>query len=198
MDELEKLHWYAVYVRSRYEKKVHQMLVEREIVSFLPLLETWKQWSDRKKKVSDPLFRGYVFVNLDLYKDNAKVLDTEGVVKFIGIGRKPSIIAEKDIDWLRKLTREPDAVQRRVNALPAGQRVKVLAGPFKDFEGVVVKQGRETKLVVFFDTIMQGVEVSIFPDLLAPVTSSGQFASASASASPSHELVSVEKHFLRV
>ncbi len=196
MAEIESSHWYAVYVRSRYEKKVHQMLCEQEVVSFLPLLDTWKQWSDRKKKVSDPLFRGYVFVNIDLRKDTINVLDTEGVVKFIGIGRKPSIIGDKDIDWLRKLVREPDAVNRTVNSLPAGQKVRVLAGPFKDFEGVVVKQGRETRLVVFFDTIMQGVEVSIFPDLLVPVN--GKIQPLHANASDYGELLSVEKHFLHI
>ncbi len=169
MREVEALQWYAVYVRSRYEKKVHQMLLEQEIVSFLPLLETWKQWSDRKKKVSEPLFRGYVFVNIELRKDNINVLDTEGVVKFIGIGRNPSVIGKKDIEWLKKLVREPDAVTGTVSSLPAGQKVRVLAGPFKDLEGVVVKQGREARLVVFFDTIMQGVEVSIFSDLLMPI-----------------------------
>jgi len=44
--------WYAVYVKSRQEKKVHQQLEEKELVSFLPLLETLRQWSDRKKKFS--------------------------------------------------------------------------------------------------------------------------------------------------
>jgi len=169
MTDVEKLRWYAVYVRSRYEKKVHQMLHEREVVSFLPLVETWRQWSDRKKKVSEPLFRGYVFVNIDIHRDHIQVLDTEGVVKFIGIGRNPSVIGEKDIDWLKKLVREPDAINGIVASLPAGQRVRVLAGPFKDLEGVVVKQGRETRLVVYFDSIMQGVEVSIYPDLLVPI-----------------------------
>ncbi|MFZ4802051.1 MAG: UpxY family transcription antiterminator [Chlorobium sp.] len=196
MVEVKSTRWYAVYVRSRYEKKVHQTLGEREIISFLPLLDTWKQWSDRKKKVSEPLFRGYVFVNIDIRKDNINVLDTEGVVKFIGIGRNPSVIGEKDIDWLKKLVREPDSISRTVNTLPAGQRVRVLAGPFKDFEGVVVKQGRETKLVVFFDTIMQGVEVSIFPDLLAPIA--GQIQPTSGDRSIQGELSSVEKHFLRL
>ncbi len=196
MAEVQGLRWYAVYVRSRYEKKVHQTLGEQEIISFLPLLDTWKQWSDRKKKVSEPLFRGYVFVNIDIRRDNINVLDTEGVVKFIGIKRTPSVIGEKDIDWLKKLVREPDSITRRVNTLPAGQRVRVLAGPFKDFEGVVVRQGRETKLVVFFDTIMQGVEVSIFPDLLAPFT--GQIQPVSGDISVPGELSSVEKHFLRL
>ena len=166
MDDVQNLRWYAVYVRSRYEKKVHQLLLEREVVSFLPLLETWKQWSDRKKRVSEPLFRGYVFVHIDIRKEHISVLDTEGVVKFIGINKTPSVISQRDIDWLKTLTREPDAVHQRVNVLPAGQKVKVLAGPFKDFEGGVVKQGRESRLVVFVQSIMQGIEITIFPDVL--------------------------------
>ena len=196
MQDVQNLRWYAVYVRSRHEKKVHQMLLERELTSFLPLLETWKQWSDRRKKVSDPLFRGYVFVNIDLRKDNINVLDTEGVVKFIGIGKHPSVIGEKDIEWLRKLVREPDAINGVVVSLPAGQRVRVIAGPFKDLEGVVVKQGRETRLVVYFDSIMQGVEVSIFPDLLMPVSTGTK--SLHGDSSEHSGIVSVEKHFLRL
>ena len=151
MSDIEDLKWYALYVRSRYEKRAHDMLLEQGVVSFLPLLDTWKQWSDRKKKVSEPLFRGYLFVNIELRREKITVLDTEGVVKFIGIGKTPSVIFQRDIDWLKQLVREPDAIHKTVSSLPPGQRVKVLAGPFKDFEGVVVKQGRESRLVVFFE-----------------------------------------------
>ena len=196
MSEVQELKWYAVYVRSRYEKKVHQQLLERGFMSFLPLLETFKQWSDRKKRVSEPLFRGYVFVNIDIVRQKIAVLDTEGIVKFIGIGRTPSVITLRDIEWLKKLVREPDAIQRHVLALPAGQRVKVLAGPFKDFEGVVVKQGRESRLVVFFESIMQGVEVTIFPDVLAPIA--GASLSVQAGSASHGGLASVEKHLLRL
>jgi transcription antitermination factor NusG len=189
----KNLHWYAVYVRSRHEKKVHRILVEKQVKSFLPLLETWKQWSDRKKKVSDPLFRGYVFVNIDMRQDHLSVLDTEGVVKFVGIGRVPSVIAEKDIDWLQKLVREPDAIGQTVASIPAGQKVKVLAGPFKDFEGVVIKQGREARLVVFFDSIMQGVEVSIFSDVLMPLAGGSQ----SLHNEKHNDNEAIERHFLK-
>jgi transcription termination/antitermination protein NusG len=196
MSDLENFRWYALYVRSRYEKKVHQLLLEQEVVSFLPLLDTWKQWSDRKKRVSEPLFRGYVFVNIDIRKEQMMVLDTEGVVKFIGIARKPSVISQRDIDWLKTLVMEPDAVHRHVNALPAGQRVRVLAGPFKDFEGVVVKQGRESRLVVFFESIMQGVEVTIVPDVLMPIA--GKPLLVPGGNVPGGKLVSVERHLLRL
>jgi len=162
-------HWYAVYVRSRYEKKVHQWLEEKELTSFLPLLETMRQWSDRKKKVYEPLFRGYVFVNIDMKHEHVKVLETEGVVKFIGIGRNPSVISERDIEWLRTLVREPDALHQTVSTMPVGRKVRVLAGPFKDLEGIVVKRGREDRMIIFFDSIMQGIEVSIIPDFLLPL-----------------------------
>ena len=195
MLDVQNLRWYAVYVRSRHEKKVHQMFLERELSSFLPLLETWKQWSDRKKKVSDPLFRGYVFVNIDMRKDNIQVLDTEGVVKFIGIGKNPSVIAEKDIDWLKKLVREPGSVNGTVASLPPGRKVRVLSGPFKDLEGIVVKQGRETRLIVYFNTIMQGVEVSIYPDLLMPISNGTK--PMYEDSSVHSDIVAAEKHFLR-
>jgi len=79
-DNERNAYWYAVYVRSRYEKKVNRDFIDKRIECFLPLLETWRQWSDRKKKVSEPLFRGYVFVRIDMKSEHIKVLDTEGVV----------------------------------------------------------------------------------------------------------------------
>jgi len=150
-------------------KKVHQQLEEKELVSFLPLLETLRQWSDRKKKVFEPLFRGYVFVQIDMKHEHVKVLETDGVVKFIGIGRIPSVVSERDIEWLRTLVREPDALHKTVSTMPAGRKVRVIAGPFKDFQGIVVKQGREDRMVIFFESIMQGIEVSIVPDFLLPL-----------------------------
>lgn len=69
--------------------------------------------------------------------------------------------------------REPDAVRRIVASLPPGQKVMVTAGRSKGLEGVVVKEGRESRLVVYFDRIMQGIEVSIYPELLSPIHAVG-------------------------
>ncbi|HWQ26505.1 MAG TPA: UpxY family transcription antiterminator [Chlorobaculum sp.] len=197
MEHVENVRWYAVYVRSRYEKKVHQQLLEKGMTSFLPLIETIRQWSDRKKKVDAPLFSGYVFVKIDHHKECVTVLDTEGVVRFIGIGRHPSVIAERDIDWLKRLVREPDAVGRTVASIPTGRKVRVLAGPFKDFEGVVMKEGREERLVVFFDSIMQGVEITILPDLLLPIESGDGSVTQQGNAKTDDAVSSAVKHFVR-
>lgn len=194
----EQVRWYAVYVRSRYEKKVYQLLLENGLTSFLPLVETVRQWSDRKKRVEEPLIKSYVFVKINYHKEHVAVLETDGVVKFIGIGRTPSVISERDIAWLKRLTHEPDAIGDTVASIPRGKKVRVLAGPFKDFEGVVRKEGREDRLVVFFESIMQGVEITIAPELLAQIESpSASAQSVGIAGKGGHEAESAVKHLIR-
>ena len=53
--------WFAIYVKSRNEKKVSKTLNDIGIESFLPLITKIKQWSDRRKKVDEPLFNSYLF-----------------------------------------------------------------------------------------------------------------------------------------
>ena len=76
MAEKAVARWYAVYVKSRYEKKTSKLLEDRNIETYLPLIGRLKQWSDRKKTVEEPLFKSYLFVHTDLknYFDILKTL----------------------------------------------------------------------------------------------------------------------------
>ncbi|HMJ47328.1 MAG TPA: transcription termination/antitermination NusG family protein, partial [Ferruginibacter sp.] len=60
MDNMNKK-WYVVYTRPRWEKKVAATLDERGVENYCPLNRVNRQWSDRKKVVLEPLFKGYVF-----------------------------------------------------------------------------------------------------------------------------------------
>ena len=158
-------YWYAVYVRSRHEKKVHQFLLEKGVESSLPLINTTRQWSDRKKKVEIPLFRGYVFVKIDINKDKLNILQTDGVVKFIGIKKKPSRILDEEIHWIHMIVEKSDTVQNE-KEIPVGQKVRVTAGPFKGVEGVVIRDGNRSRLIVLIESIMHAVSVEIIPNYL--------------------------------
>ena len=59
------LRWFALYTRHRFEKKVAARLEDKGIESFLPLHTVLRQWSDRRKKVEEPLFNCYVFVHIN-------------------------------------------------------------------------------------------------------------------------------------
>ena len=166
--ELCKTHvkyWYAIYVRSRHEKKVHQLLLEKGVESSLPLIKTTRKWSDRKKKVESPLFRGYVFVRIDIGRDKLNILQTDGVVKFIGIRNKPSRIRDEEIRWVHMIVEASDTVQNE-KEIPIGQKVRVTTGPFKGVEGVAMRAGNQSRLVVVIESIMNAVSVEISPNYL--------------------------------
>src|SRR3990172_9944587 len=77
------LDWYAIYTRSRHEKKVAGELAKKRIEVFLPLRKILSQWKDRRKEVQIPLFGGYVFIRISK-SDRLQVLRTPGVVQFVG------------------------------------------------------------------------------------------------------------------
>jgi transcription antitermination factor NusG len=156
--------WYALSLRSRYEKKAHADLVSRRIESFLPLIEEVHVWSDRKKRVLEPLFRGYLFVRTDL-RDRISILQAPGVTRFVQIGEHLSWIPEKEIEWVRIIVGHPTNVQREP-FLSNGERVRVTGGLFNGVEGIVVSVRGSTRVVLSLDCIAQSVSVEVSPALL--------------------------------
>ena len=57
--------WLVFYTRPRTEKKAEQRLLDRGYNVLVPKAEEVRQWSDRKKKVIIPLFRGYLFAQVN-------------------------------------------------------------------------------------------------------------------------------------
>ena len=95
-------HWYVLYVNVRHEKKVFEKLQEQAIESYLPIVTRMKQWSDRKKRVEEPLFTGYVFVKL-LEHELDKPLYVSGVLNYLSFGKKKAIVKQSEIDNLQYL-----------------------------------------------------------------------------------------------
>ena len=160
--------WYAIYVRSRHEKSVHAELQQKGIESSLPLTIVTRQWSDRRKKVEVPLFRGDVFVKIDIKNEKLPVLTTSGVVKFVTFNNVTVPIPEDQMYWLQQMIAS-DLLLSQEQDFPVGTEVDVMFGPLKGLQGRVKQKNSETRLVVWFDAIMQGVSVEIDPTWLTPV-----------------------------
>ena len=72
------LKWYALYTRSRFEKKAAERLTEQGIEAYVPLQRVMRQWSDRRKQVLEPAIRSYVFVRIN-HLHYYNVLNTPGL-----------------------------------------------------------------------------------------------------------------------
>ena len=90
--------WYAVSTRSRHEYKANAGLSQKGIVTFLPEMEVWSKRKDRKKKISIPLFPGYLFVETPDLNNEIKVsiLKTFGVVRILGKKENAEPVAVPD------------------------------------------------------------------------------------------------------
>jgi transcription antitermination factor NusG len=157
--------WFAVYTRSRAEKKVFQRLQDEHIKSFLPLQKTIRQWSDRKKKVEIPLLKSYVFVHVSLSDFNI-VLKTDGVVRFVAFEGQAAPIPQKQIDNLKLLANSDAEIEKTKKIFKSGQRVKIISGPLKDLTGELIDHGQKKRFLVRVDHIKQNLLVNIPASLI--------------------------------
>ncbi len=155
--------WYALYARSRHEKKLHELLTRKGIESFLPLRHFQRRWSDRRKEITEPLFKGYLFVRIP-FSDRVDVLKTPGAVRFVGPSPlMPVAVPERDLESIRTFLNHNISIDP-FPYLKEGTRVYVRSGPFKGAEGYVVQRDKQCRLVISLDLLMQSVSVQVPAD----------------------------------
>ena len=154
--------WYAVYVKSRYEKKTSKLLEDKHIEVYLPFLKRLKQWSDRKKMVEEPLFKSYIFVHSDL-KNYYDILNTPGVVRFIGFEGKPVPVPDNQIVAVRQFVGEYDSDYGfdELQNLHEGQLVEILYGEMKGLVGRLVSLKGKQRLVVDIESVGRSIPINI-------------------------------------
>ncbi|MBI9033186.1 MAG: UpxY family transcription antiterminator [Bacteroidales bacterium] len=140
--------WHAIYTRSKHEKKVYDLLQEQNIESFLPLVRTVKQWSDRKKKVIEPLLKSYVFVKVS-EKEYYDAVNTDGAVCYIRFEAKAAAIPEWQIDTLRQIIDSETSFQLTTNRYETGDHVIIKHGTMAGYQGEVIRTSKgERKLIL--------------------------------------------------
>jgi transcription antitermination factor NusG len=153
--------WYALYTRSRFEKKMLGELTDRNIEVFLPMREVLSRWKDRKKRVWLPLFPGYIFVNhINTPENRYKILNIPGAVRFVGHEGRAEPVPEEQIQSVRKFLESKIAMDP-YPYLKKGSRVEIVAGPLKGIQGILVKKRGRFRFVLQVDLIRQAVSVEI-------------------------------------
>ncbi|MBN1349461.1 UpxY family transcription antiterminator [candidate division KSB1 bacterium] len=162
-------HWYALATRNRHEKKVAERLQQKGITHYLPLITAIRYWSDRKKKVTEPLFSCYAFVKIAL-RERMSVLQTDGAVKLVTFNNVPVPIPDYQIHSIRQAIETSQSIQR-LDHWQIGQHVEVISGPLKGVRGILQKKKGRTKLAIAVDGINQAIEVEIGADEVKEIES---------------------------
>jgi len=153
--------WYAIHTRARCEKKIITQLQDKGIATFLPLIAQRHRWSDRYQTIQCALFPCYVFVHLQAYpKKRLAILQTPGVVGFVGIRGVGLPIPDKEIEDIRTLLTQ-NVTCALYPFIRVGQRVRIRGGCLDGVEGILVAKNSDRSLVVSIELIQRSVAVRV-------------------------------------
>ncbi len=144
--------WYVVHTYAGYENKVKSNLASRvrsmavedrifEVV--IPMEDVIEFKNGRKVVVQKKVFPGYLLVRMDL-DDHAwyVVRNTPGVTGFVGSGAKPTPLSRKEVEDIlgtgeTEVGAAPEKKVRPRLEYEVAEQVRVVTGPFADFNGVI-------------------------------------------------------------
>ena len=152
--------WFAIYTKSRNEKRVAELLSQQGIENYLPLMKKMRIWSDRKKLVEIPLFSSYIFVNID-EKEYYECLKVPGVVKFVSFERKRVSVPSYQIEAIRKYVETGEELIPNEGDFTIGKRVRVTRGGMKGLEGRLTEVLGKQRVKVEIESIQQSLFLQI-------------------------------------
>jgi transcriptional antiterminator NusG len=159
------MRWYVVHAYSGYEKKVAAAIKDRVILNgmedsfgdiLVPTEEVVEIKGGQRRKSERKFFPGYVLVQMELNDDSWHMVKaTPRVLGFIG-GKAdmPAPITDKEADAILQRVQDSEDKPRPKTIFETGEVVRVIDGPFNDFNGVVEEVNYEKSRV--------RVSVSIF------------------------------------
>ncbi len=174
--------WFVVHSYSGYENKVRanlhtrvkSMHLEDRIFDVAIAMEEVVEYkAGRKQTVERKKFPGYILVRMYMDDDTwYAVRNTPGVTGFVGSGTKPTPLSRREVERILGVAKAEDAKKEKPTFKPAwdvGETVRVVEGPFADFNGVIeeinVDQskvrvlvdifGRETPVELNFDQVVK-------------------------------------------
>lgn len=141
----QKKNWYVLHTYSGYEDAVAKNLKQRieslgmddKIFNVLVPKEKKIRIKDGKRKViEEKIYPGYVLVEMIVTDDSWYVVrNTPNVTGFIGAGTTPIPVSLEEIENLKKRM-GVETPQFKID-FKSGDPVKIIDGPFKDFDGKV-------------------------------------------------------------
>jgi transcriptional antiterminator NusG len=154
--------WYVVHCYSGYENKVRHNLEQRietmgmkdkifDVV--VPTEEEIEIKEGKRRTIERRVFPGYILVQMIMDEDSWYVVrNTPGVTGFVGMGNDPTPLRPEEVSSIVKRM-EAEAPRIKVT-FSAGQKVRVIDGPFNDFIGTVsdidMERAKVRVMVSFF------------------------------------------------
>ncbi|MEW5758056.1 MAG: transcription termination/antitermination protein NusG [Candidatus Omnitrophota bacterium] len=139
--------WYIVHTQTGLEDKVKSKLeksfstpgLKDYIGQILIPTEQIAEIRHGKKSISKrKFFPGYILVELELNEETYLVVkNTSGVTGFIGMGKKPSPLGDKEVEEIKRKSVVSESKPAPKVIFAKGEAIRITNGPFVNFSGVI-------------------------------------------------------------
>ena len=167
LDLDEGLPWFALQVRTRYEKNVASFLDGKGYEWFLPTYMSRRRWSDRTKELELPLFPGYLFCRFNP-QERLPILKTPGMISIVGTSKTPTPVDASEIVALRTLVRS-DIPRQPWPFLKVGQRVRIEYGALSGLEGILLQVKGSDRIVLSVSLLQRSVAAEVDSSWITPI-----------------------------
>lgn len=164
-DELSGRQWVVVHTRPRCEKKLDEAARRQNMLTYLPVHQRTHQYGARERTFTSPMFPGYIFAYPGV-EGRRWLVQNRHVANLLEVPDQRSLVGQ-----LRQLQMalQSGHLMEVLPYLESGRRVRVLAGPLRGLEGMIVRVKGQTRMVLNVDMIRESVAVEIDSSMLSPV-----------------------------
>jgi transcriptional antiterminator RfaH len=150
--------WYALQHKPAQGDRALQHLQNQDIACFYPKITVEKIKAGKRTKKLEPLFPGYLFVNLEQTDPVwAKLRSTRGVLRIVGFANKPAPICDEVIQHIRDSL---DSVAEQ-GGIKLGQAVQLNEGPFEGINAIFQAYDGEARAVVLINFMQKQQRVKV-------------------------------------
>ena len=147
--------WYAIQYKPAQGDRALRNLQNQNARCFYPKVTVERIRASKRTTVLEPLFPGYLFINIDPTDPLwGKLRSTRGVLRVVSFGGNPMPIPDEVIDYIYDgLTAVEDQ-----GGLKKGEKIQIQDGPFRGVEGIFQAYDGEERDIVLI-SFMQKQQV---------------------------------------
>jgi transcriptional antiterminator RfaH len=161
--EPEIPNWFAVVTKPRQEQIALENLQRQDYKCFLPLAENPYQRRSKKKKIIEPLFPRYLFLNAVAGTQNlAPVRSTPGVVSMVRFGTELAIVPEHIIKAIKnRICSITGLINIKPVTIKKGDKVRLFDGPLAGVDGIVQERNSENRALILMELLGRPTKVEV-------------------------------------
>ena len=150
--------WYALQHKPAQGDRAVEHLQNQRIACFYPKVHVEKIRVGKRVSKLEPLFPGYLFVQLSEQDPAwAKLRSTRGVIRVVSFANKPAFIADDVIQLIK------DSLQRVVEqgGIKSGEKIDIDDGPFKGLNAIFQSYDGDERAIVFINFMQRQQSVTV-------------------------------------